>query len=54
MLYKTTVLIIPLLAQEASQLLEIITNMQPHFTIDGRIVTASYAKHDNPPKQNIR
>lgn len=38
--------------EEASQLLEIITNMHPHFTIDGRIVTASYAKHDNPPKQN--
>ncbi|XP_073228278.1 RNA-binding protein 5-like isoform X3 [Porites lutea] len=36
--------------EEASQLLEIISNM--HFTIDGRIVTASYAKHDNPPKQN--
>lgn len=38
--------------EEASQLLEIISNMQPHFTIDDRIVTASYAKHDNPPKQN--
>ena len=37
--------------QEASQLLEIISNMHPFFAIDGRIVTASYAKHDNPPKQ---
>ena len=37
--------------QEASQLLEIISNMQPPFIIDGRTVTASYAKHDNPPKQ---
>lgn len=36
--------------EEASQLLEIITNMHPPFTIDGRIVTASYAHHDNPPK----
>lgn len=36
---------------EASQLLEIITNMHPFFAIEGRVVTASYAKHDNPPKQ---
>ena len=39
--------------QEASQLLEIITNMHPPFTIDGRIVTASYAHHDNPPKNTM-
>ena len=32
-------------------MLEIISNMQPPFIIDGRTVTVSYAKHDNPPKQ---
>ncbi|XP_029206023.2 RNA-binding protein 5-like isoform X1 [Acropora millepora] len=37
--------------EEASQLLEIISNMQPPFIIDGQTVTVSYAKHDNPPKQ---
>ncbi|KAJ7370824.1 RNA-binding protein 5 [Desmophyllum pertusum] len=37
--------------EEASQLLEIITNMHPSFAIEHRIVTSSYAKHDNPPKQ---
>ena len=34
--------------QESGQLLEVLTNMNPPFEIDGKVAIISYAKHDNP------